>query len=221
MVKKILLSFEGYPLQVRHKQDWCQRFILLLPHTAELSESDLAVVSLSQHRVSSSKTVRPRAPYGARCIGHAVRTWSAVCSEAPHLQFCEGLRPHLCMDKWNCPTPVCRQSSLTQAAWARSRAQKQGAWKHFHSTPFSICDLFIQKHRCQVWQGCPKDSTQLAQTSVWILVSLGKYLRTHLKDHTRYDRGLEIHSKPRRVSLPVGEAQLAGCLTVQVGGLLE
>ena len=34
----------------------------------------LAVMSLSQHRVSSSKTVRPRAPCGARCIGHAVST---------------------------------------------------------------------------------------------------------------------------------------------------
>ena len=56
----------------------------------------LAVVLLSQHRVSSSKTVRPRAPCGARCIGHAVSTWSAVCSEAPHSQFGEGARPHLC-----------------------------------------------------------------------------------------------------------------------------
>ena len=34
----------------------------------------LAVMLLSQHRVSSSKTVRPRAPCGARCIGHAVST---------------------------------------------------------------------------------------------------------------------------------------------------
>ena len=33
-----------------------------------------------------------------------------------------------------------------------------------------------------------------------------------LKDHTRYDQGPEIHGKPRRVSLPFGEAQLAGCL---------
>ena len=38
----------------------------------------LAVMSLSQHRVSSSKTVRPRAPCGARCIGHAVSTYM-VC----------------------------------------------------------------------------------------------------------------------------------------------
>ena len=64
----------------------------------------------------ASKTVRPRAPCGARCIGHAVSTWSAVCSEAPHSQFGEGARPHLCMDEWNRPTPVCRRLSLTQAA---------------------------------------------------------------------------------------------------------
>ena len=76
----------------------------------------LAVMSLSQHRVSSSKTVRPRAPCGARCIGHAVSTWSAVCSEALHSQFGEGARPHLCMNEWNRPTPVRRRLSLTQAA---------------------------------------------------------------------------------------------------------
>ena len=44
----------------------------------------LAVMLLSQHQVLLSKTVRPRAPCDARCIEHAVRTWSAVCSEAPH-----------------------------------------------------------------------------------------------------------------------------------------
>ena len=75
----------------------------------------LAVMSLSQHRVSSSKIVKPRAPCSARCIGHVVSTWSAVCSEAPHSQFGEGARPHLCMDKWNRPTPVRRWLSLTQA----------------------------------------------------------------------------------------------------------
>ena len=186
----------------------------------------LAVMSLSQHRVLSSKTVRPRAPCGARCIGHAVSTWSAVCSEAPHSQFGEGATPHLCMDKWNRPTPVRRQPKLlgvspSQQAWHRSREQKHGAWKHFHSTPFSICDLSIQKRRCQVWQDCPKDSAQLAQTGIWTLVSIGEYLRTHLKDHTRYDRGPEIHGDPKRVSLTVGESQLAGCLRIQVDGPLE
>ena len=42
-----------------------------------------------------------------------------------------------------------------------------------------------------------------------------------LKRPYKYDRGPEIHSEPSRVSLPVGEAQLAGCLRVQVGGPLE
>ena len=53
----------------------------------------LAVVLLSQHRISSSKTVRPRAPCNARCIEHGVSTWSTVCSEAPHSQFGEGADP--------------------------------------------------------------------------------------------------------------------------------
>ena len=86
------------------------------PRLLHCLDQMLAVMSLSQHRVSSSKTVRPRAPCGALCIGHIVSTWSAVCSEAPHSQFDEGARPHLCMDEWNRPTPVSRRLSLTQAA---------------------------------------------------------------------------------------------------------
>ena len=31
-------SFEGHPVQVRHKQDWGRGFIVLLPQTAALSE---------------------------------------------------------------------------------------------------------------------------------------------------------------------------------------
>ena len=86
------------------------------PRLLHCLDQMLAVMSLSQYQVSLSKTVRPRAPCGARCIGHAVSTWSAVCSEAPHSQFGEGARPHLCMDEWNRPTPVRRRLSLTQAA---------------------------------------------------------------------------------------------------------
>ena len=106
-------SFEGYPLQVRHKQDWGEGLSFYYPRLLHCLDQMLAVMLLSQHRVSSSKTVRPRAPCGARCIGHAVSTWSAVCSEAPHLQFGEGARSHLCMDEWNRPTPVRRRLSLT------------------------------------------------------------------------------------------------------------
>ena len=53
----------------------------------------LTAILLSQHWVSSSKTIRSRAPCGARCIGHAIRTWSAVSSETPHSQFGEGEDP--------------------------------------------------------------------------------------------------------------------------------
>ena len=109
----------------------------------------MAVVLLSQHQVSSSNIVRPRALCGARCIGHAVSTWSAVCSEAPHSQFGEGARPHLCMDKWNCPTPVRKRLSLTKAVRGKPTptglalvpAQKHEALKHFYniSFPLVIC----------------------------------------------------------------------------------
>ena len=105
------------------------------PRLLHCLDQMLAVMSLSQHRVSPSKTVRPCATSGARYIEHAVSTWSAVCSEAPHSQFGEGARPHLCMDEWNRPTPVRKRLSLTQAtrgkpsqqACHRSRAQKHGA----------------------------------------------------------------------------------------------
>ena len=52
------------------------------------------------------------------------------------------------------------------------------------------------------------------------LVSLGEHLRTHLKDHAAYGQGPGIRGKPRRLSLPVGEFQLAVCQKV-VDGPLE
>ena len=133
------------------------------------------------------------------------------------------------MDKWNRPTPVRRRLSLTQAARGKPiptclepvPGTKARSLEAFSQYSVFHCGLSIQKRRCQVWQGCSKDSAHLAQTGVWILVSLGEYLSTHLKDHTRYDQGPEIHGEPRRVSLPVGEAQLAGCLRAQVGCPLE
>ena len=33
-------SFDKYPLQVRHRQDWGRGFIILLPQNAALPESD-------------------------------------------------------------------------------------------------------------------------------------------------------------------------------------
>ena len=157
----------------------------------------LAVMMFSQHRVSSSKIVRPRAPCGSRCMGHAIRTWSAVCLEAPHSQFGEGVRPHLCMDEWNRPTPVLRRLSLTQPVWdkliptslALALCIKTWSLEVFspyykRNTPQSIYGLSTKKRGFQVRQDCPKDSAQLAQIDVWHFVFLGKHLRTHLNYYT-------------------------------------
>ena len=67
----------------------------------------LAVIELSQHLVSSSKTVRPIIPRGAPCVGYVAIMWSAVCSLAPHSHFAEGARP------------IC--------AWTNRNAQRQYA----------------------------------------------------------------------------------------------
>ena len=53
---------------------------------------------LSQHRVSTSKTVSPRIPVSARFTGHVRIMCSEVCSAAPQSQFDVGARPHLCMN---------------------------------------------------------------------------------------------------------------------------
>ena len=130
----------------------------------------LAVILSRQNRVSSSKTVRPRAPCGARCIEHAIRTWCAVCSEAPHSQFGKGARPHLCMDEWNCATPVRRRLSLIQTARGKPiptglapvLGTKTWSLEAFLQYSLSICDLSIQKRECQAWKDCAKNSAQLA-----------------------------------------------------------
>ena len=68
--------------------------------------------------------------------------------------------------------------------------------------------------------GCLKDSAQLAQMGSRPLFP-GEHLRAHQKNRAGYDQGPEIHGKPRKVSLLVGKAQLAGCLKVWESDLLE
>ena len=109
-------SFEGYPIQARHKQDWGRGFIFLLPENAALPGSDAGSDVIKPASSFVIQNCQSRASCGDRCIGHTVSKWSAVCSEAPHSQFGEGARPHLCMDEWNRPTPVRRRLSSTQAA---------------------------------------------------------------------------------------------------------
>ena len=90
-----------------------------------------------------------------------------------------------------------------------------------YNTPCCIYSLSTQKRRCQVQQGCLKDSMQLPLNGFLDFSLSWQASEDPLKDHTKYDQGPEIHSKPRRVLLPVGKAQLAGCLRVLVNGPLE
>ena len=77
---------EVHPLQVRYKQDWGRGFILLLHQAAVLPGSDAGSDVVKPASSLSSKTVRPRAPCGARCMEHAIRTWSA-CYSKLYLSF--------------------------------------------------------------------------------------------------------------------------------------
>ena len=199
------------------------------PRLLHCLDQMLAVMSLSQHRVSSSKIVRSRAPCGARCIGHDVSTWSAVCSEAPHSQFGEGARPHLCMDEWNRPTPVRRRLSLTQAARGKpiptdlalvSGTKAQSLEPFSQYSAFHLWFVHSEARmpslaRLSKRFSAPGTNGRLDLSLTWP-VSEDPLNRPY-----KIWSGPEIHDEPRRVSLPVGEAQLAGCLRVQVGGPLE
>ena len=100
------------PGQAQEK-DGNRGFTLLLPNLLCCLDQMLAVMELSQHLVSSSKTVRLIIPRGARCMEHAKIMWSAICSLAPHWHFAEEARPHLCMNEPKRPTQVRRRLSLT------------------------------------------------------------------------------------------------------------
>ena len=91
----------------RALQYWRYHWLVVIASSSSSSSSSfgrvpyfqmLAVMVLSQHRVSTFKTVSPRIPVGARCTGHVRIICSAVCSAAPHSQFDVGSRPHLCMN---------------------------------------------------------------------------------------------------------------------------
>ena len=104
-------------IQVRHNKRMGTKEGFSFYHPSLLCCLDqmLTVMELSQHLVSSSKTVRLIIPRGARCVRHVKIMWPAVCSLALHLQFAEEARPHLSMNKLKSPTPVRRQLSLTPA----------------------------------------------------------------------------------------------------------
>ena len=103
-------------IQVTHKKRMgTQGLSFYHPSLLCCPDQMLAVIELSQHLVSSSKTVRPIILRGARCMVHVKILWPAVCSLAPHSHFADEARPHLCMDKPKRLMPVRRRLSLTQA----------------------------------------------------------------------------------------------------------
>ena len=69
--------------------------------------------------------VLPRSDAGSDGVetasGFVIQNCQISCSMwcsmygAPYSQFGEEARSYLCMDEWNCPTPVRRQLDLTQA----------------------------------------------------------------------------------------------------------
>ena len=92
----ITVFITGYLLQIRHKKRIRETKGLSSYHPSLLCCADqmLAVMELSQHLVSSSKTVKTIIPGGARCMGHVKIMWYAVCLLAPHLHFAEEATSH-------------------------------------------------------------------------------------------------------------------------------
>ena len=92
---------EEYPFQVSHKQKWGHGFIFLPSHLLYCPDQMLAVIVFTSGFV----------------IQNCQTSCSMWCSMygVPYSQFGEEARSYLCMDEWNCPTPVRRQLDLTQA----------------------------------------------------------------------------------------------------------
>ena len=111
----VVVAWKGIHSRSDTNRTWTEGLSFYYPRMLYCLDQMLAVMLLSQDQVSSSKFVRPHGSCGARFMGYATRTWSAVCLEASHSEFSEGARPYLCMNEWNRPTPVLRQLSLTQA----------------------------------------------------------------------------------------------------------
>ena len=59
---------------------------------------------------------------------------------------------------------------------------------HSRNTPRSIGFSLTKACGCQVWEIGLSDFTQRKQVGVEILISLDDYLRTQLKENTRYDQ---------------------------------
>ena len=92
------------------------------------------VMLLNKNGVFLSKTIRPRAPCDARCMGHAIRTWSTVCSAAPHLQFSEGARPHLCVNERRIANTSPKAVELNPSCLEQAHSNRPGTGSGYKNT---------------------------------------------------------------------------------------
>ena len=53
------------------------------------------------------------------CLMYMYRIWSVVCSRVPHLEFSEGAKPYLCMDKLNHQNQYTGDLSFNEAVWGK------------------------------------------------------------------------------------------------------
>ena len=118
---------------------WGRDFILLLPQALCCPDQMLVVMMLSRHRVLSSRTFRPRAPYvvpdvWGTLLGNSRGLFKSVALAIRWKSY----RPHLCIDEWNRPTPVCKRLSQIQAVRGKFNLtglvlfidMKHGAWMY-------------------------------------------------------------------------------------------
>ena len=79
----------------------------------------LVVMLLNQHRIRHPKPSDHVLHVLSDLSGMLLKGGLRFYSEAPHAQFGEGARPHLCMYEWNRPTSAHRRLSSTQAVWGK------------------------------------------------------------------------------------------------------
>ena len=146
----------------------------------------LTVRDFSQHLVSSSKTIRPNIPRGARCMGHCEMMWSAVCSLAPHSQFVREARPNLYMDEQKLITPERRRLSLSQAALGRPipkglvlalgmKAWSDDALAEYSTSHFVfvlVC-VFVHNFHCTAGMRSVKTSISISCSHLRALIRIG------------------------------------------------
>ena len=138
---------EGDPLQVRHKQDWGRNFILLLPQAAVLLGSNAGSDVVKQ----LTNIFHPKT---SDLVLHLVPdVWGKLLecglSFVQRRRTCNLVRErlHLCMDKWNCPTSVCRRLSF-----GKTHLNRPGTGPGYENTepesiltvlrvPFIVCPL--------------------------------------------------------------------------------